>query len=72
MEIRQLLPTPFVFGTPVGVDPVGNPPRYFASETDQVPWLVWRLCVATFSRFSRTPTCDRHTQTGRQRVIALL
>jgi len=32
---------------------------------------VWCcLCDPTFSRFSRTPTCDRQTQTDRHRPMA--
>ena len=38
--------------------------RSLASE-NQIPWtIVWCcFCDPTFSRFSRTPTCDRHRQT---------
>jgi len=34
------------------------------AETTCTTCPVWRsLCDLMFSRFSRTPTCDRHTQT---------
>jgi len=42
-------------------------PKFSASE-NKSPWaIVWR-CGTTFSRFSRTPLCDRRTdgQTDRQ------
>ena len=45
--------------------------RSLASE-NQTPWgIVWCcLCDPTFCRFSRTPTCDRRTDTDRHRPMA--
>ena len=47
----------------VGGDPGRISWRSFASENQSAWAIVWCcLCDPTFSRFSRTPTCDRQTQ----------
>jgi len=50
------------FDASVGGYPVWALPRFLASE-NWSPWgIVWRcLRYPTFSRFSRTPSCDRRT-----------
>jgi len=67
-ESRRFWPTPPAFWCPRRGWPrwPGRiSPRSLASE-NYSPWaIVWCcLCDATFSRFSRTPTCDGQTDTG--------
>jgi len=62
VESRRFLPTAPAFGAPAGGDPGGISLGSLAS-VNEIPWaIVWRcLCDTVFSRFSRTPTCDRQT-----------
>ena len=55
-------PTPHAFGAPVRVDAGRISRRSSATETQIPSAIVWsRLRDPTFSRLSRTPTCDRQT-----------
>ena len=63
-KVADFDPPPFCIWRPVGADPGRISRRSLASE-NQSPWaIVWCcLCDPTFSRFSRTPTYDRQTDT---------
>jgi len=56
---HSTMPPLHAFGAPVGCHPGRISQRSFALE-NQIPWaLVWCcLCDPTYSRFSRTLTCD--------------
>ena len=59
VEIRQRLPTPPAFGTPVRGDAVRIAQDIRHQKTRFCRAIVWRrLGVPVFSHFSRTPTCD--------------
>ena len=49
----------------LGVTPVEFRGDIWHQKTRVLVWCC--LCDPTFSRFSRTPTCDRQTDTDRQR-----
>jgi len=52
---------------PVGGDPGRISRRSLASQNYSPSAIVWFcLCDSVFSRFSRTPTCDRQTDTDRR------
>jgi len=56
VESRRFWPTPLAFGVPIRVAPVKFRGDLWHQKTR----------IPTFSRFSRTPTCDKHTQTNRR------
>jgi len=66
------LPDASAFGASVGGDPVWVSARFSATECWS-PCTIVRRCLRypTFSRFSRTSTCDRRTDTRRQLIPAL-
>ena len=63
----SILTHPTCIRAPVGGDPGGISRRSLAPE-NYSPWAILRFCLSdpVFSRFSKTPTCDRQTQTDRQ------
>ena len=61
VKSRRFYPTPPAFGAPAGDDPGGISQRSLAAENYSSWDIVWfYLCDPVFSRFIRTPTCDRH------------
>jgi len=69
VESRRFRPTQPAFGVPVGVDS-GRISRRSLALKNYTPWAIVCCCLRdpTFSRFSRTPTCDGQTdgQTDRR------
>ena len=58
--------------TPLGVTPFEFC-RYLQRQKTKDWAIMWRcLHDPTFVHFSRTPTCDRQTDTQRQHVYAML
>ena len=66
VEIRQLRPTPRAVGAPVGVTPFELEKIFGIRKLES--WAIMQNCLRhpTFSRFCRTLTCDRQTDTHTQ------
>ena len=57
-----------IWRPPQGGNPRRISRRSLASQNQAIVWCC--LCDPTFSRFSRTPTCDRQTDTDGHRAMA--